>query len=125
MKIAIPTRGNQVDNHFGHCEAFTVYEINENQIISTEIVPSLQGCGCKSNIANVLQNKGVNVMLAGNMGSGAVNVLNNHGIKIFRGCSGDVKQLIDKYLNGQIGDSGETCNHHNHHHGHEGHQCNH
>jgi predicted Fe-Mo cluster-binding NifX family protein len=24
MKIAIPTRGTIVDNHFGHCEMYTV-----------------------------------------------------------------------------------------------------
>ena len=35
MKIAIPTRENMVDNHFGHCEYYTVLAIGQdNQIVS-------------------------------------------------------------------------------------------
>lgn len=124
MKIAIPTRGNVVDDHFGHCEAYTVFNIDENKkIIGSEILPSPQGCGCKSNIASVLKEKGVSVMLAGNMGNGALNVLNSHEIDVYRGCSGDVRQLTEAFLQGKIGDSGEGCHHHEQHG--EEHQCNH
>jgi predicted Fe-Mo cluster-binding NifX family protein len=34
-KIAVPSRGNMVDEHFGHCEAFTVYHIDEKNTIAT------------------------------------------------------------------------------------------
>jgi predicted Fe-Mo cluster-binding NifX family protein len=123
MKIAVPTKGNEVDDHFGHCEAFTVFSVDENNnITASEIVPSLQGCGCKSNIAAVLQEKGVNIMLSGNMGNGAVNVLHYHGIQVYRGCTGDVHQVTTNFLKGKISDSGESCNHHRHG---EGHQCDH
>ena len=122
MKIAIPTRGNVVDGHFGHCEAYTIFSIDENkQINGSEILPSPQGCGCKSNIASVLKEMGVTVMLAGNMGDGALNVLNSQGIKVFRGNSGDVRQLTEAYLNGQITDSGAGCASHDEH----GHVCDH
>ena len=121
MKLAIPTRGTLVDDHFGHCEAYTVFTTDENKkIINSEILPSLQGCGCKSNIASVLKEKGVNVMLAGNMGNGALNVLSSHGIEVFRGNSGNVQVLAEAYLNGLVTDSGEGCKHHG-----EDHQCNH
>ncbi len=119
-KIAIPTRGQNVDDHFGHCEAYTVFQVENNQIIGSEMLPSPQGCGCKSNIATVLKQKGVSVMLAGNMGNGALNVLNNQGIQVVRGCSGNVTQLVELYLNQKIEDSGEGC----HHHG-EDHVCQH
>ncbi|MBN2743565.1 putative Fe-Mo cluster-binding NifX family protein [Breznakibacter xylanolyticus] len=122
MKIAIPTRNNVVDSHFGHCESYTVYQVDEhNQIVHTETVPSPQGCGCKSNIGAVLQQKGVSVLLAGNMGDGALNVLNRHGIKVYRGCSGDVMEVAKTYLAGGIGDSGLSCSHH----GDDGHECQH
>ncbi|HEY9123082.1 MAG TPA: NifB/NifX family molybdenum-iron cluster-binding protein, partial [Bacteroidales bacterium] len=124
MKIAVPTRDNFVDSHFGHCEAYTVFTINENkQIEKTEMLPSPQGCGCKSNIAGVLREKGVSVMLAGNMGGGALNVLSNHGIQVYRGCAGDVRQLVELFLQGKIADSGMGCQHHEHHD--DGHVCNH
>ena len=124
MKIAIPTRGNKVDDHFGHCEAYTVFSIDENKkIISSEILLSPQGCGCKSNIAGVLKEKGVTIMLAGNMGGGALNVLTNQGIEVVRGCTGEVRQLAETFLKGNIEDSGEGCHQHEHHE--EGHQCSH
>lgn len=124
MKVVIPTRGNNVDDHFGHCEEYTVFTVDSyNKIEKAEILPSPQGCGCKSNIAAILKEKGVNVMLAGNMGNGALNVLKNHGIDVYRGCSGDVLQLTEYFLQGKIGDSGEGCHHHEEHG--EGHICNH
>lgn len=124
MKVAVPTRGNEVDDHFGHCEMYTVFNIGENnKIISSEIVPSPQGCGCKSNIGSVLKDKGVSVMLAGNMGNGALNVLMNQGIKVFRGNSGDVQMLAEAFLQGKVDDSGEGCKSHENHG--EEHQCAH
>lgn len=121
MKIAVPTRGMIVDEHFGQCEKYTIFSINNEQKINqTDILQSPQGCGCKSNIAGVLRQMDVTILLAGNMGDGAVNVLQNHGIKVYRGCSGDVRQVTELFLEGLIADSGESC--HNHE---EGHQCNH
>ena len=121
MKVAIPTRNDFVDNHFGHCAEYTIYTIGDNNaIITKETLPSPQGCGCKSNIASVLQDMGITVMLAGSMGAGALNVLSNHHIKVYRGCSGNTDKLIEQYLSGEVNDSGELCSSHE-----EGHQCAH
>ncbi len=127
MKIAVPTTlENNVDAHFGHCEFFTVFTVDGSEIQNSEIVESPQGCGCKSNIAIVLQDMGVEIMLAGNMGGGAVNVLNSHGISVVRGCDGNVKKLVEEYIKGELVDSGESCKQHEQHSHHEdGHQCNH
>ena len=131
MKLAIPVnKNNHVDGHFGHCEAYKVVTINENnEIIDSEIVESPKGCGCKSDIAHTLADNGVSVMLAGGIGAGAVNKLNGAGIEVIRGCSGDVEELVKKYVVGEINDNGSNCNHHDHHHshGHDHHHssCNH
>ena len=115
MKIAIPTKENVVDNHFGHCEYYTILTVGQdNQILSSETIPSPQGCGCKSNIAG--ENMGVSVMLAGNMGQGALNVLTTHHIKVIRGCSGNILDVATDYLNGKLTDSGVGCSSHEHHH---------
>lgn len=124
MKIAVPTTGNVVNDHFGQCEEYTIFSIDNNKkIINIEMLPSPQGCGCKSNIASILKQKGVSAMLAGNMGSGAMNVLSNNGIEVYRGCSGNVHQVTEAFLQGKIFDSGEGCHQHEEH-GNE-HQCNH
>ena len=76
---------------------------------------SPEGCGCKSGIAPVLMMMGVTVMLAGNMGQGAKNVLEAQRIEVVRGCSGDVEELVDAYLSGNVKDNGEACSHHDCH----------
>lgn len=122
-KIAIPiTESNEIEDHFGQCEFYGVYTIsNKNEILEVQSIKSEQGCGCKSNIASVLSEKGITLMLAGGIGAGAINVLNNSGIQVLRGCSGAVDDILEQYLNGQIIDSGESCLQHEHHHG-DGHE---
>ncbi len=128
MKIAVPvTQNNQIDGHFGHCESYNVYNINENgEINGVENIPSPQGCGCKSNIAGVLAAKGVIIMLAGGIGGGAINVLNYSGIEVIRGCSGDASEAVKLFVEGRIFDSGSSCATHEQHHGDgQDHVCNH
>lgn len=96
MKIAVPTRGNVIDDHFGHCEFYTLFTVDDaKNITDTETLPSPQGCGCKSNIASVLKEKGVSVMLAGSMGDGALKVLSDQNIKVLRGCKGEVRKVVE------------------------------
>ena len=112
MKIAVPTRDERVDDHFGHCDHYTIFTIEDNKVISRETMASPQGCGCKSGIAADLQDLGVIMMLAGNMGEGAKSKLNAHNIDVIRGCSGNVDELVESYLKGEIKDSGIVCSEH-------------
>ena len=138
MKIAVPvTKENQIDGHFGHCDSYSVFTItNKKEISDIKSVDSSEGCGCKSDIGSLLASDGVTVMLAAGIGGGAVNVLNNNGIEVIRGCAGDATEMVKLYLSGMVEDKGSSChkhnanhehNHvHNHEHGHEhGHNCSH
>ena len=118
MKIAVPTRNGKVDDHFGHCDHYTIYTVENKQIILREELPSPQGCGCKSGIAADLQQMGVEVMLAGSMGAGALNKLQACGIKVVRGCMGDIESVVNGYLLGFVLDSGIGCAGHG-----EDHEC--
>lgn len=113
MKVAIPTRDNKVDDHFGHCDHYTIYTIENRDIVNIEELPSPQGCGCKSGIAAILKDCGVSVMLAGSMGDGAKNKLEDHDIKVIRGCSGPISVVLGGYMAGAIFDSGTSCTAHN------------
>ncbi len=113
MKIAIPSSGTVIDEHFGHCEYFTILTADEdNKILSEETLAPPPGCGCKSNIVPQLAEMGVTVMLAGGIGQGAVNILSQHGINTVRGCSGNVREVAEAWLNGNVADSGSTCQSH-------------
>lgn len=114
-KVAVPTRNGEVDAHFGHCEYFTVFEIENNAVKSEKRVNSPDGCGCKSDIASVLAKDGVSLMIAGNMGEGAVKVLKSNGIEVIRGVNGKVQTVITNWLSGTVKDSGEGCHEHGDH----------
>lgn len=117
-RIAVPTRDNKVDEHFGHCEYYTIFEVTDDKTIAnTELLPSPQGCGCKSNIASVLANMGVSVLLGGNMGKGAKANLEKAGLTVFTGFEGDVSEAVKKYNGGFTG-AFIMCNGHG-----EDHQC--
>lgn len=117
MKIAVPTRENFVDDHFGHCAYYTICTVENKEIVNKTTMPAPMGCGCKSGIAAILQAEGVELMLAGNMGEGAKNVLEYHNIKVIRGCAGNTEDVVMAYVNGQISDSGLSCSAH--------HECGH
>lgn len=121
MKIAVPvTKENQIEDHFGHCESYSVFTITDKKEISGMIsVESPAGCGCKSDIGSVLASDGVTIMLAAGIGGGATNVLNNNGIEVIRGCSGDATEVVKLYLSGLVEDKGSSCHNHDHDHHHE------
>jgi predicted Fe-Mo cluster-binding NifX family protein len=126
MKIAVPVAGEKIDAHFGHCEAYLVYETSNGLVESTYKVDSPHGCGCRSNIASILAGQGVSLMIAGNMGEGAYQILNRHGIEVIRGCSGDSAKAVEDYLHGLLIDNNKHCEAHHSHHGqheHSNHEC--
>ncbi len=112
MKIALPSRDGLIDGHFGHCEYFTIITVEDGKISKEEKLDPPTGCGCKSNVVPLMAEMGVKVMLAGNMGGGAVNMLNSHGIEVFRGLSGTPVDNVDRWLAGEISDSGTNCSDH-------------
>lgn len=118
LKIAVPSRGGLVDEHFGHCEAFTVFEVDEDKSVAKQssFTPP-PSCGCKSNLIPTLVDMGVSVLVAGNMGEGAVVRLQQAGIQVVRGASGPVREAVDAWLAGNLADSQILCT------AHGGHEC--
>ncbi len=112
MIIALPSRDGKIDDHFGHCAYFTLVEVADEKIVSTRRFDSPEGCGCKSGVAPLLAEAGVTLMLAGNMGQGAVNVLAANGIAVVRGCSGSIDDAVALYLRGELSDNQQICDHH-------------
>ena len=65
-----------------------------------------------SNIASEMEAMGIELMLAGNMGMGALNKLTSHNIRVVRGCKGDIEAVVEGYIHGFVMDSGVSCDHH-------------
>ncbi len=113
MKIAIPTKENKVDNHFGHCEYFTIFEMNDQQeLVGTERLNASIECGCKSNLAEELAEKGVTLLLAGGIGGGAINKLKQQNIEVITGFNGDIKLALDQWKRNDYKTNISICREH-------------
>lgn len=123
MKLAVTTENKNVFGHFGKCKCFTICEVSEGKVTaSKEIDTSESG---HSALVQVLQSEGVEVLLCGGIGQGAIDGLASAGIKVVPGIEGSVQGAVEGYLAGkQLGNPNFKCNHHDHDHEHsEGHEC--
>ena len=116
MKIAVTYDNGEVFQHFGRTENFKVYEIEDNKVISSEVISS-NGVGHGA-LAGVLADRNVKALICGGIGGGAINALTEAGIEVCSGASGDTDKAVEDYLNGKLIDAGQTCDHHG-----EGHTC--
>lgn len=126
MKIAVTYDENQeVFQHFGHTEQFKVYEVENNEIVSSRILTS-DGQG-HSALAQLLETEDVNKIICGGIGGCAVKALGQAGIEIFAGISGNADEAVNALLNGTLEQTtSPNCGHHHgEHHHEEGHSCGH
>ena len=121
MRIAAayePESGT-IFQHFGRTEFFKLYEVEDNQIVSSQVISS-NGTGHGA-LAGLLAGQQVDVLICGGIGGGAQSALEEAGISLCSGAQGDADQAAAAYLNGELVSTGVNCNHH---HG-EGHSCGH
>lgn len=114
MKIAVSCNGNQIWAHFGHCENFMIYDVEEGRIVHEESV--LNPGHRPVFLPNFLADLGVKVMIAGGMGGGAVDIFNERGVEVVLGAQGDARKAVESYLNGELKSSGSICSEHEHAH---------
>lgn len=119
MKIAVTYENGQVFQHFGHTQAFKIYEVENQAVTSAEVVPTM-GSGHGA-LAGFLKAQGVDVLICGGIGGGAQTALKEAGIQLFGGTSGNADEQVDRYLKGTLQFQPDiTCHHHEHHHGENG-----
>lgn len=113
MKIAVASENGMVTQHFGHCENFNIFEAENNQIVKSESIPNP---GHKPGfLPNFLNDMGVNVIISGGMGGGAIEIFNEKGIEVITGASGQAKAAAELYLQGMLKSTGSVCHDHQHH----------
>ena len=126
MKIAIPTEGNKLCSHFGHCESFTFVEVNPDtkEILNIESKIPDDGISCQS--ASWIAEEGANIILAGGMGQRPLQIFERTGVKVVPGCPElEIKELVNNFLNSTLITGENACggehshcggHHHNEHH---------
>lgn len=114
MKIAVACNGNQIWAHFGHCENFNIYDTNGGKIEGETSIPNP---GHKPGfLPNFLADMGVEVIIAGGMGGGAVEIFNERNIEVIVGADGDAHVAVAAYLKGELKSTGSICHEHEHAH---------
>jgi len=113
MKIAVASEGKMVTEHFGHCEGFSIFEVQNNQIIKAESIPNP---GHKPGfLPNFLNDMGVKVIISGGMGGGAIEIFNEKDIEVITGATGSAEAAVNNYLQGILKSTGSVCHEHQHH----------
>lgn len=121
MKIAVTYENEEIFQHFGHTAQFKVYEVENGEIVSSQVVDT-NGSGHGA-LAGVLTALNADVLICGGIGGGAQMALAQAGIKLFGGVTGDADTAVADFLEGKLEfNPNVQCNHHDHHHG-EGHTC--
>ena len=121
MKIAVTYDNGNIFQHFGKTENFKVYEVEDNKVVSSEVIGS-NGTGHGA-LAGLLSEQGVDVLICGGIGGGAQSALTEAGIRFYGGVSGSADAAVQALLDGSLGyDPEARCDHHDHAHG-AGHTC--
>ena len=117
MKIAVTYEEGNIYTHFGHCENFKMYVVEENEIKSSELVkPTKGGHGA---LAGFLKDNGVDALICGGIGQGARDALSESQIKFYPGASGNADKSVQALIDGNLEYNPKTvCAHHNHDDGH-------
>jgi predicted Fe-Mo cluster-binding NifX family protein len=109
-KIAVPVIGNKLSPHFGHCEQFELFEVENNKIISenaTTSPPHEPGI-----LPAWLAKQGATDIIASGMGNRAISLFNEQKINVFLGSEiKEPKELVQNLINDNLTTGKNFCDH--------------
>ena len=120
MRIAVTYDNGNIFQHFGHSEQFKLYDVENGEIVSSQVVDT-NGAGHGA-LAGFLKAANADVLICGGIGGGAQMAMAEAGIKLYAGNSGSADAAVKMLISGSLMQITEaTCDHHEHHG--EGHSC--
>lgn len=112
MRIAVPLSNGSLCQHFGHCETFAMFDVSpegDRVLDTTSAVPPPHAPGV---LPVWLRDQGVNIVLAGGMGSRAQALFGEAGIKVVTGvASAPAEEVVQAYLSGTLESGVNACDH--------------
>lgn len=117
MRVAVTYENGTIFQHFGHTEVFKLYDI-ENGAVQKEQIVSTEGQGHGA-LAGFLRQVSADVLICGGIGGGAQMAMQEAGIRLYAGISGDADEAVRRLLSGTLPENAEAnCSHHS-----EAHHC--
>lgn len=112
MLIALPTTDDLLCMHFGHCEKFSIFEVDADEkkvIAKTILVPPPHEPGL---LPKWLHSEGVNLVIAGGMGQRARDLFAQSGVNVVVGAQpADPESVVMAYLSGTLTTGENVCDH--------------
>jgi predicted Fe-Mo cluster-binding NifX family protein/ferredoxin len=106
MKIAVtatgPTLDDQVDARFGRCPCFLIVNSESLDFEAVENPNLALGGGAGIQSAQMMSEKGVEVVLTGNCGPNAFRTFGAAGIQVIVGVSGTARQAVEAFGAGRL-----------------------
>ena len=111
MIIAVTYQDGEVFQHFGHCENFKIYNVEEGKIKEEKIINS-NGNGHGA-LAGFLKDNSVDVLICGGIGGGARKALAEQEIELYPGVVGLADEAVKALIEGNLSYNPNTmCQHH-------------
>lgn len=75
----------KISGHFGHCDLFTLVEIDDGKVTKVDALPGVphQHGGCMVPV-DLLANRGIRILIAGGMGMRPLQGFNQVGIDVYK-----------------------------------------
>ena len=112
MRIAIPLAQGKLSLHFGHCDQFAIFDIDDNlkKVINREdAIPPGHEPGV---LPRWLHENNVSVIIAGGMGQRAQQLFAQNDIKVVVGASsGTLEELVSAFLEDTLQTGDNICDH--------------
>ena len=112
MRYGMPVSGGKLATHFGHCEVFALFDVDENtkEIVGRDEVSSPSHA--PGVLPAFLAEQGASVIIAGGMGSRAVSLFEENRIHVVLGApEGDPEYVMKAYLAGTLATVENVCDH--------------
>jgi predicted Fe-Mo cluster-binding NifX family protein len=112
MRIAVPVAEGNLAMHFGHCQEFALFDVDEAAKTvsgSQRLVPPAHAPGV---LPRWLAENGANVIIAGGMGGRAQGLFAQAGIRVVVGApSAPPEEVVRAYLDGTLATGANLCDH--------------
>jgi predicted Fe-Mo cluster-binding NifX family protein len=112
MRIAIPLAQGKLSLHFGHCDQFAIFDIDDNlkKVINRkDATPPAHEPGV---LPRWLHENNVSVIIAGGMGQRAQQLFAQNDIKVVVGASSETpEELVSAFLQGSLETGDNICDH--------------
>ena len=117
MRVATTYDNGNIFMHFGRSEQFKIYDIQDGKVLNEQVVGT-GGTGHGA-LAGLLANGGVDTLICGGIGGGAINALAQASITVYAGAQGSCDACVEALIAGTLAQNGEaTCGCHGHDHEH-------